>query len=163
MIYGIVLGGIGQPVTNLITSQISIALTAWYVCESIYGPLSAFIRTSIGIFIIRLSAKTTKASAAKTILLASLSLMWAFTVVYLFINIFQCSPVSFYWRQFEENDSHGSCRNSKRVPVAAICHSVFAALCDCVLGLLPVWTLWRGQFGSLKHLSLLGLLSFGIM
>ncbi|KAK0761659.1 hypothetical protein N5P37_005641, partial [Trichoderma harzianum] len=163
VIYGVVLGGVGQPVSRLTSSQISIALQSWYAGESIYGPLSALVRTSIGIFIMRLSAKTTKAGSSSFILWVSLSLTWGFTVVYLFINIFQCSPVSFYWKQFEEQDIHGSCSNSKRVPIAAICHSVVAALCDFVLGFLPAWTLWGAQLGPLRRLGLIILLSFGML
>lgn len=133
------------------------------MCESIYGPLSAVIRTSIGIFIARISANTINSWAVRIILWISLGFMWAFTIVYLFINIFQCSPTSFYWQQFEEYNPHSSCRNSRRVPIAAICHSVFAAVCDCILGGLPIWTLWGGRFGMLRRVGLLTLLGFGIM
>lgn len=149
--------------SSLTITQISIALKAWYVCETIYGPLSAVIRTSIGIFIARISASTINSRTVRIVLWISLGFMWAFTIAYLFINIFQCSPASFYWQQFREYDAHGSCQNSRRVPIAAICHSVFAAVCDCILGGLPIWTLWGARLGTLRRIGLLTLLGFGIM
>jgi len=159
VLYGTVAGGLGKTVSEMNLTEIMIAFKAWYICELIYGPLAAVIRTSIGLFLLRICSKPLH----KRILYVCLGTVYIFTMIYLLINVFQCSPPSYYWEQFSPSSHKGVCPNASLVPKAAIAHSVIAAVSDWTLGILPIAILWRVQIKLRKKIAVAVLLSLGMV
>ncbi|KAF5121046.1 hypothetical protein E5D57_013382 [Metarhizium anisopliae] len=136
---GIIDGGIGKHTSDIPLEEASIAFRAWFICELIYGPLSAVVRTSIALLLLRLNPSRIQ----KRILYVCMAIVYAFTVVYFLINLLQCSPPSYFWEQFRNFDMAGRCDNPHLLPNAAIAHSVIAAASDLVISILSTYTIAR--------------------
>ncbi|EXU95699.1 hypothetical protein X797_011214 [Metarhizium robertsii] len=141
---GIIDGGIGKHASEMGAHEAYVAFRAWFICELIYGPLSALVRTSIAVLILRFSPSKTQ----KWILYACLGIVYTFTIVYFFINLLQCSPPSYFWMQFENFNMEGSCGNPHLLPNAAIAHSVIAAVSDLTISVLSACTIKKNLMGS---------------
>ncbi|KAK6206191.1 integral membrane protein [Colletotrichum tabaci] len=127
---GIVKGGIGRHTSELDEGSIVVALKVWYTCEVLYAFICALIRTSIGLFLLRIiDGRLHK--TAKTILQGTIIAVCVASVVYLFIIVFQCNPIRYYWAKFE--GLQGSCRPASLVPNATIFHSVVVAVSDWIM------------------------------
>jgi hypothetical protein len=85
-----------------------------------------------------------------------------FSIFYLFLVIFQCHPVSYYWTRFEPN-LEGTCINPIVFTAASYTHSVVSACADWVLGLLPLWLIWNLRLDTRTKLAAGILLSCGMM
>lgn len=105
----------------------SIALHSWFIDEILYAPLSALIRSSIAVFLLRIAT----VKLHRMIIYGSLIVTWVLSLAYLFIMLFQCWPVSHFYEQVV--GQAGTCMNQNVVPIATIVHSVISALTDCLL------------------------------
>ncbi|KZL87213.1 integral membrane protein [Colletotrichum incanum] len=159
-VLGIVKGGIGRHTSELDAGSIVIALKVWYTCEVLYAFISALIRTSICLFLLRLFDRGIH-KTVKTVLQATIVAVWISSMVYLFIVVFQCDPPSYYWAKFE--GLHGSCRSASLVPNATIGHSVVAAVSDWTIAILPMSILWQLQLKRGKKIRLLFFFGTGLM
>ncbi|KZL71138.1 integral membrane protein [Colletotrichum incanum] len=159
-VLGIVKGGIGRHTSELDSGSIVIALKVWYTCEILYAFISALIRTSICLFLLRIFDRGIH-KTAKNILQTTIVAVWASSVVYLFIIVFQCDPPNYYWAKFE--GLQGSCRPASLVPNATIGHSVVAAVSDWIIGVLPMSIFWQLQMKREKKIRLLFFFGTGMM
>lgn len=136
------------------------ALRAWYLCEVIYAPLSALIRTSIAVFILRLATK----SWQKWIIWVNIAIIWLTSVVYFFLMTLQCLPSNYFWQgPVAVPGVTGSCMDHDVVPIATIVHSSVSAVSDWVLGLLPVAMLWKVNINRRTKISIAILLGMGLV
>ncbi|KAJ2895661.1 integral membrane protein [Zalerion maritima] len=156
-IYGIFVGGTGKHSVHLTPSGAAIALRSWYLCEVLYVPVSALARTSIALFLLRI----TNNRYHRWILYATLFTMFAISVVFFFVMTFQCSPPSYFWEQVL--GAEGKCIPSDIVPNTTIAHSVICAVCDWTFGLLPVAMLWKVQLNRRTKVGVAVLLGMGIV
>ena len=155
--HGIVAGGTGSHTKDLTPEGAVIALRAWWICEVLYSPIVFLIRSSVAVFLLSIAVKTSH----KYIIYINIGVIWVVSVVYFFILVVQCSPVSFFWMQAV--GAKGSCIDSKIVPAATIAYSVISAIGDWVLGLLPVAMLWNIQLNKRTKAIVSFLLSLGIL
>lgn len=143
-LHGIWKGGIGKHASDMRLDETSVAFRAWFICELIYGPLSALVRTSIAVLILRFNPSKLEAR----VLYSCLAVVYIFIIVYFFINLLQCSPPSYFWKQFEDFTMSGSCRNPHLLPNAAIAHSLIAAFSDFTISILSACTINRNMMNS---------------
>ncbi|ORY66332.1 uncharacterized protein BCR38DRAFT_389901 [Pseudomassariella vexata] len=159
-IYGVIAGGTGKHPSELTPDGIAAALKSWYLCEVLYAPLSAFIRTSIAAFLLRLAA----ASWQIWVIRVNIGVIWVVSIVFCFLMMFQCSPASYFWEHpSKPNSTGGSCIMPEVVPIATVVHGVASCMADWVLGLLPVVILWRVQLNRRTKISIGFLLSLGVI
>ncbi|KAK3394833.1 integral membrane protein [Podospora didyma] len=135
----------------------SIALRAWFLCEVIYAPLSALIRTSIALFLLRIVISRIQ----RYFIYANFVVIWILSTVYFFILLLQCSPVSYFYEQALEKP--GSCVSLDIVPRATIAHSVVSAVIDIGLALLPIAILWHVRLNKRTKYGIALLLSMGLL
>ncbi|KAK2036907.1 hypothetical protein LZ31DRAFT_446511, partial [Colletotrichum somersetense] len=159
-VLGIVKGGIGRHTSELDSGSIVIALKVWYTCEVLYAFISALIRTSICLFLLRIFNRGT-GKIEKRLLQANIVAVWVSSLVYLFIIVFQCDPPNYYWAKFE--GLQGTCRPAHLVPNATIGHSVVAAVSDWMIGILPMSILWQLQMKREKKIRLLFFFGIGMI
>ena len=157
--HGIVAGGIGKHADAATLIEDAIAFRAWYICELLYGPISAAVRLSIALLLLKLRPSRTQ----KMMLQCCLVVVCTLTVVYFFLNLLQCSPPSYFWKQFEDPRTIGSCSSPHMVPIAAMVHSVIAALSDWFIASLSVCLLWNSFITRGKKITLMVLLSLGAL
>ncbi|KAL9000871.1 MAG: hypothetical protein Q9169_000626 [Polycauliona sp. 2 TL-2023] len=78
-----------------------------------------------------------------------------------FIFIFQCSPVSKYWRN--PNEGSGTCYSKDTVAHIIIVQGVFSIVSDFVLALFPILLLWNVQLSKRTKLGLCMLMGLGVI
>jgi hypothetical protein len=140
----------------------------WYFGELAYAVLSCLVKTSVILFlqeayIVRL--RTGKANVRRYIrwtLYICLRVIWATSIVFLSASIFQCSPPSHYWKQFENPSSEGACSKSV-VPAAGIALSIVTAVSDWALASVPIVALLRTQIPWQKKAAIQALSSLGVL
>lgn len=84
-----------------------------------------------------------------------------YSLFYLFLVIFQCHPVSFFWGQYA--GEKGACINPAAVPDASIAHSAVSFTADWILGLLPIVLIYHLQMNFRTKVSVAGVLSLGLL
>ena len=154
---GIVLGGIGKHAKDITVAEAAVAFRAWFICELLYAPLSAAIRTSIALVLLRLNPPRQLRYA----LYGCLAIMYVFTVIYFVLNLLQCSPPSYFWRQFIDLDLPGSCSHPHYVPSAAIAHSALSAASDWFIAVCCVLLLSRSSMGKWRRTAMMIFLALG--
>ncbi|KAK4452960.1 hypothetical protein QBC34DRAFT_397499, partial [Podospora aff. communis PSN243] len=154
-LWGIVEGSV-EGGTNYLLGE-NIALHSWFVGELLYAPLSALIRSSVAVFLLRIACARTH----RAIIYGALAITWSLSVVYFFILLFQCWPISHFYEQVLGQD--GTCMNKNIVPSATVAHSIISACTDIVLALLPVLILWNVHLNKRTKIGIATLLSLGIL
>jgi hypothetical protein len=154
--------GSGRHFENIPVNNIPSALYFWWLCELLYTVTTVFIRLSIAVFLLRITATPLH----RFFIYATLAVVLAFSTFYLFLVIFQCTPVNFFWNQAKLGDpsiAGGYCVARDVVPNASIAHSVISFLADWILGLLPILLLWEVQMNSRTKISISVILSMGLL
>jgi hypothetical protein len=128
------------------------------LCEVIYSPVSALIRTSISVFLLRIA----QTRLHRWVICITMAAVWTFSVVYFVLVLMQCSPTSFFWRQVLGTDE-GHCIDPGIIPAATIAQSVVGAVCDFALALLPAAMLWKVQLNVRTKITVAVLLGMGIL
>ncbi|KUJ22539.1 uncharacterized protein LY89DRAFT_302918 [Mollisia scopiformis] len=149
--------GTGQHITDIPLEHIPKALYYWWLCELFYTVTTVFIRLSIAVFLLRICVKPIH----KYIVYGTLSMVIVFSTFYFFLVLFQCSPYSYFWGQYE--GKKGSCINPAAVPDASITHSVVSFTADWILGLLPIVLIYDLKMNVRTKVSVAGLLGLGLL
>lgn len=135
----------------------SVALHSWFLCEVIYAPLSALVRTSVAVFLLRIAAIRLHRQVIYTII----GIIWVLAVIYFFILLFQCTPISYFYMQ--PMGEPGSCINTSIVPCATIAHSIVNAVMDFALALMPIVMLWDVRLNKRTKTGVAALLGMGML
>lgn len=64
------------------------------------------------------------------------------SAIFFFVFIFQCSPVSFFWRQ-SQGDTEGKCLAPIILVIGTYIYSAISVFCDWSMAILP-WILVHG-------------------
>lgn len=155
--WGIINGGTGKLTEVLTMEEIQEGLFSWYVCEVIYAPTSAMVRTSVAIFLLRVANEPIH----RWIIWVNLAVIYIISAVFFFIVIFQCSPPSYFYDQVK--GQQGSCVNLNVVPNVTIAHSAIGAACDLVFASLPIVMMWNVQLNKRTKAVIAFLLSMGFV
>lgn len=83
------------------------------------------------------------------------------TVMYFIFCTFQCTPVSYFWLQFEGEP--GRCLPPLLVQNVSISYAVFAAVTDIIFGILPITVVWNLNMNRKAKMVVGCLLALGIM
>ncbi|KAI0125778.1 integral membrane protein [Xylariales sp. AK1849] len=159
-IHGVVMGGTGKHTKELSLDGIAVALRAWYLCEVLNAPLSALIRTSIALFLLRLVVNPWHIWVIRI----NLGIIWLTSIIYFFLMTLQCLPPSFFWEgPALVPGVAGTCIDHNVVPLATIVYSVLSAISDWILGLLPIAMLWNVSINARTKASIAVLLSMGLI
>jgi hypothetical protein len=77
--------------------------------------------------------------------------------LFLFVTIFQCTPVSFFWNRSQP----GSCVKIDFVIALTYSYSLVNAICDFTFGLMPVWLVWGLNMRRSEKIVLTPILGIG--
>ncbi|KAK4130421.1 hypothetical protein BT67DRAFT_429600 [Trichocladium antarcticum] len=134
-----------------------IALYTWFISEVLYAPLSALIRTSIAVFLLRIPP----ARAYRFIIYANILVVWILCVAYFFLLVFQCNPPSHFYMQVLGQP--GSCIAPETIPCATIVHSILSALTDFTLASLPIAIMWNLRLKRRTKIVIAAILGMGFL
>ncbi|KAH7021982.1 hypothetical protein EDB80DRAFT_628547 [Ilyonectria destructans] len=162
--YGAIsLDGVQNGATGKPSSQINgpheaaRSLRAWYLCEVLYAPVTLTIRASVCILLLRMATRR----SYRWIIWVNLGVGTIVSTAFFFILVFQCKPVSYFWNQVY--GEKGYCVDKDVIPVAVVVHSILSALSDWCLGLLPVALLWNVKINRRTKVTIVILLSLGMI
>ena len=85
-----------------------------------------------------------------------------YSIYYLFVMIFQCHPVSFFWLRYIIGSS-GSCMSPTVVVDSTYAHSVLSAIVDWTLGTLPIFLVSNLHMNTRTKVSVALILALGAM
>ncbi|KAL7812219.1 hypothetical protein V8C26DRAFT_205814 [Trichoderma gracile] len=114
-----------------------------------------FIKLSIGIFLLRVSAR----KVYNYIICISLAIIAIWSLAIFFYDIFQCSPVQ---KQWDFRIQGGKCASPDDIIAAAYAISVMTIASDWLYALLPIPMLWSVKMTSQAKATVILILGLGI-
>jgi hypothetical protein len=125
--------------------------------ELSYVVATALVKLSIAFFLLRFIIKP----AQKYIVYGMLTIIIMFSTFLFFFALFQCRPVSNFWRRVV--NPHGSCDNPKSVIDATYAHAAIVSMGDWTLGILPIFIVWDSGLNLRTKLYVAVILALGSM
>lgn len=85
-------------------------------------------------------------------------------LVFLFLMLFQCRPLSFFWTRMANHpvvniDGEGSCIDMEIIVAMTYVYSIFAAMCDFTVGILPIFLVRKLHMKHQTKMVVIGILS----
>ncbi|KAL3478335.1 hypothetical protein BJX99DRAFT_256662 [Aspergillus californicus] len=126
-----------------------------YATELLYNPILAIIKTSILLFLLRLTGQKV---AVRRAIWGLLALNAVATVATFLITAFNCLPVASNWNPSAYPDK--KCINFADFVTGTASVSIFT---DVLVLLLPTWIVYNLRIARRQKVMLIGILSFGLI
>ncbi|KAJ5779219.1 hypothetical protein N7457_006939 [Penicillium paradoxum] len=159
MFCGTMLGGsiygTGYMYEHLEPSARVTAMRYWWLCEIAYCFASVGCKISVCIFLMRITVRR--------IHIWILYIVMALTVlaglVFMFLMLLQCQPLSYFWTKAALDDSiQGHCIDMDIIIIMTYVYSAFAALCDFTVGTMPIFLVWNLHMRRQTKIAVIGIL-----
>lgn len=145
--------GTGRYFDDISGDGIFMAMRYWWLCYIAYCLTMIEAKISIGLFLLRVTVSRLQ----RTIIYVAMGLTVLTGIVFFFVTLFQCAPVSFFWNK----DQPGTCVNIDVIIGLTFLYSAVSAICDFTFGLLPVWLVWGLNMRKSEKMALIPILSMG--
>lgn len=122
-----------------------------------YIAATAGFKISICIFLARICVTRTQ---IMTIWIVGVVVV-IFSTVYLFIAIFQCSPVTYFWTQYL--GASGNCLKPSVITGTSYAHAAVSCWAYWTLGILPVSLVWNLSMNIRTKISVTLILALGAL
>lgn len=97
-------------------------------------------------------------------LIAIMALVGLVQVFYLFIAIFQCTPIPFYWfRYTEDAPVSGQCLKPDMATIPTYVSILLGVVSDWYLAILPITLVWNIKMEKKAKISIVAVLAIGSM
>ncbi|OMP82625.1 hypothetical protein BK809_0006935 [Diplodia seriata] len=126
----------------------------WWLCYAAYTSTMMLAKTSIGFFLLRVTIERVYI----WIIYAAMTLTGITGVVFCFVTVLQCRPVSFFWTKAVDATT-GTCLDIDIIIALTYFYSAVSALCDFTFGLLPVVMLWNLNMSRSTKIAVAPILS----
>jgi hypothetical protein len=141
-------------------SQVKVSYTNryqfWWYCELFYILSSSVLKISVGVFLLRVATNRIHVWIIRLIIMGTA----LFGSAYFFLAIFQCKPVSAWWRH---SPGYGTCLGPTIVLATTYTAAVINSFADWTFGILPFFIV-RGLDMPRKQKRLVaGILAFAGM
>lgn len=125
----------------------------WWLCYLAYTLTMLFAKISIGFFLLRV----TVVRIQRQVIYCAVCTTVVVGIVFLFVTVFQCSPVSYFWDRAQD----GHCLGMDVIIGLTYFYSVVNAICDFTFGLLPVFLVWNLHMDRRVKIILIPILGMG--
>ncbi|PVI04848.1 hypothetical protein DM02DRAFT_585438 [Periconia macrospinosa] len=126
----------------------------WWGCEPTYIICGIFLKISIGIFLLRIAVER----AHRIILWTCLITIQVYSVFFLFLFTFQCTPISHFWEQFR--GGQGKCIDSNIIVGTFYGYSALVCVTDWTFSIVPIFIVRKLQMSKQKKISVGIVLAF---
>ncbi|KAJ5947450.1 hypothetical protein N7466_000465 [Penicillium verhagenii] len=148
--------GTGYKFENLEPDNRSTAMSYWWFCEVAYCFASIGCKISVCIFLMRI---TVKRSHIWTLYIVMILTVIA-GLIFFFLMLLQCKPLNYFWTRTKEDPSiEGHCIDINIIIIMTYIYSVFAAMCDFTVGILPIFLVRKLHMKKNAKLAVIGILS----
>lgn len=124
----------------------------WYLCYPAYCLAMISAKISVGLFLLRVTVQR----HYRRIIYLVMGLTVATGLVFFFVSVLQCHPVSYFWEKFTGS---GTCVNIDIIIAVAFAYSAVASVCDFTFGLLPIFLVWNLHMAKNQKIMLIPILS----
>ena len=113
-------------------------------------------KLSIGWFLLRIAIKRIHS----WIIYAAMAMSVIAGVVFFFVTLFQCNPISYFW---DKTTQDGECISMEIIIGLGYLYSVFSIISDFTFALIPAFLVWNLQLNRRTKMALIPLLTMGCM
>ncbi|KAI9147004.1 Satratoxin biosynthesis SC3 cluster protein [Paramyrothecium foliicola] len=131
--------GTGRHFADLTHGNISKAMMFWWYCYSGYTATMIALKISIAVFLLRIAVERIH----KMIIYGALVATTVPSVAFIFICIFQCKPISYFWVRYVDTSAKGVCINLGIIMKLTYTFSTISVLTDFIFTILPIFMVWR--------------------
>ncbi|KAB8228787.1 hypothetical protein BDV23DRAFT_175137 [Aspergillus alliaceus] len=150
------LWGTGRKYKDLTAKQRVTAMRYWWLCEIAYCFASVGGKISICIFLMRITVKRLHIWLLYIVMLLTVIA----GVVFMFLMLLQCKPLSYFWTKVAFDDHiQGHCLDMKIIIAMTYVYSAFAAICDFTVGILPIFLVKNLHMKKQTKIAVIGILS----
>lgn len=103
-VHGLTANGLGKDIWNVSFKQITDFIHVFYVMEILYFAQVALLKISILFFYLRIFPGT----GIRQLIWMTIAFNAMFGTTFFFLAIFQCQPISFYWKRWD-GEHQGKC------------------------------------------------------
>jgi hypothetical protein len=166
---GIIKNGLGTDVDDDPTQldQWSRGSFYFFFSELAFVLSSTLLRLACAYMLLRIVGRTN--DRLRWIIWTTAGVMTIYSIVFFFVSLFQCAPVSYFWTYMYPN-TEGSCINDEHITtkwttmsIFFTVHSVVCMLSDWILGVIPFFLLRNLQISKKRKIVVIALLSLGIL
>ncbi|KAG8163504.1 hypothetical protein KVR01_006801 [Diaporthe batatas] len=151
--------GLGAHVEHVPEDQRPKALVFKWAGQIAYIVVSTLVKFVVGIFLLRLCVNNGWQRITIWVLLVLVGL---FNIFYVFVAVFQCQPVSFYWWRYAENAPiTGKCNGRAIATVPTYIAVLLGIAGDLILALLPITLIKHAKLDKKTKISVICVLSLG--
>lgn len=129
----------------------------WYFGELSYALSICFIKISVAVFLLRIVTSKIQ----RLVLFIAIGVFVIVTIIFFFVLMFQCTPVSYAWTLFGGN-TNGSCIPPNQFGAITYTHSAVNAIGDLLLAIMPIVVVTRLQMNPRMKITVCVLLSMGL-
>lgn len=144
-VYGTTANGLGKDIWTLTASEITKVLQFFYIMASLYFAQCTLVKLSIISFYMRIFP----ARDVQRLLWVTLIITSVWGVAFIFVAIFQCRPISFFWKQWD-GLHQGFCADTNAITWS---HAAMSIALDLWILAIPLWQLrslklhWKKKIG----------------
>lgn len=151
--------GLGAHVEHVPEDERPKALVFKWAGQIAYIVVSTMVKFVVGIFLLRLCVNNGWQRITIWVLLVLVGL---FNVFYVFVAVFQCQPVPFYWwRYAEDAPITGTCNGKKMATIPTYIAVLLGIAGDLILALLPITLIKHAKLDKKTKISVICVLSLG--
>lgn len=151
--------GLGAHVEHVPEDQRPKALIFKWAGQIAYIVVSTMVKFVVGIFLLRLCVNNGWQRITIWVLLVLVGL---FNIFYVFVAVFQCQPVPFYWWRYAEDPPiTGTCNGKRMATIPTYIAVLLGIAGDLILALLPITLIKHAKLDKKTKISVICVLSLG--
>ncbi|CAO2654833.1 Nn.00g115660.m01.CDS01 [Neocucurbitaria sp. VM-36] len=155
MFAGCAIGGIhwgtGRHMDTLDADSIMKAMRYWWLCYIAYCWAMIGAKISIGLFLLRVTIH----KIHRWIIYVAMGLTVLTGLIFFFVTLLQCSPISYFWDRTQEN---GWCVPIDVIIGLTFLYSGVSVICDFTFAILPMFLVWGLNMSVRTRLVLIPIL-----
>lgn len=137
--------------------NIRLTLLCFWISVPFYGIEFGLGKVAFGLFYLRIF----KDSGFRKLVWFVIVFTILYTIAFAFLGIFVCSPVSYFWWQWDLGGEHeGKCLDNNTIGFVTASFSIFT---DLVMLGLPIPQIWALQLSTKKKFGVLFMFSIGFL
>jgi hypothetical protein len=136
------------------------AMEYWWLCEIAYCFASIFCKISVCLFLMRITIQRLHIWILYTVMVLTVLA----GLVFMFLMLLQCKPLSYFWtRAYMDPSIPGYCISIDIIITMTYVYSAFSALCDFTVGILPIFLVHKLHMKRQTKIAVMGILSMACM
>ncbi|KAF5027370.1 hypothetical protein F66182_530 [Fusarium sp. NRRL 66182] len=139
--------GTGRHRDDLDDRDFKEAMKYWWWCYLWYCLTMIASKISIGYFLLRITVRKIDIWIIYGVMLITVCT----GIVFFFVTLFQCSPISFFWNK----DQPGTCVPMDVIIALTYLYSVFSVISDFTCAILPMFLVYKLNMGKKTKLALI--------